>query len=97
MRITSMVSRICLPAHACAVLSFSLAASAGEKQATNDLPEIRVRLRLNASETSALLEHYEAVLKRQLALQGSVRAYVNPAAGLRVHQQDLQEVQEDLE
>ena len=93
-----MFTRIFVPTLACAVLAFPLARSADEKQTPEQLSEMRVRLRLNAIETSKLEEHYETLVKRELSLQDNVRACLKSGdQRLPEYQQALQDAQADLE
>jgi hypothetical protein len=92
-----MFTRIWLSIFACALLVFSFARSAGEKQAPPAVSELAVRYRLNAIETSTLLENYQSLVKRELALQGSVRACTKSGdERLPQYVQALQEARADL-
>src|SRR6516165_2634913 len=74
------------------------AASAKEMaQAPAEPPEITVRYKLNAIETSKLLEHYQSLLKREMSLQDSVRACARSGdERLPQYVQALQETRDDL-
>jgi hypothetical protein len=97
-RTATMLSRIGLSAFACAWVLFSPASRADERQANEDPSVSRVRLRLNAIETSVLLEHYERLVKRELGLQENVRACARSGDNrLAEYQQALQEAQGDLD
>ena len=57
-----------------------------------------IRLKLNAIESSTLLEHYETIAKRELGLHDSVRACLKSGDNrLPQYQQALQESQDDLD
>jgi hypothetical protein len=76
----------------------SLAGAAGETKAPEDVPEMKVRLRLNAIETAKLQEHYQGLVQRELELQDSVRACRKSGDGrLPEYLEALQETQGDLE
>src|SRR5262249_3563361 len=74
-----------------------LARSAPLPQAPPDVAEVTVLLRLNAIETTKLLEHYSALVKRELSLRDGVRACLKSGDDrLAEYQQALQEAQDDL-
>jgi hypothetical protein len=97
-RIAPMLARTWLPALACALLVASGAEPADEKKAPEGPAEMAVRLKLNAIETSKLLEHYETLVKRELGLQDNVRACIKSGDNrVPQYQQALQEAQDDLD
>jgi len=94
-----MATWVCLPTFVPALLVVSLvgAPAPDEKKAPEDLSEMKVRLRLNAIETAQFLEHFGALVKRELGLQDSVRACMKSGdPRLPQYQQALQEAQDDL-
>jgi len=91
---TSLIRLLTIPL---LLLSVSLARSAPLPQAPPDVAEVNVLLRLNGIETAKLMEHYSALVKRELALQDSVRACMKSGdTRLPEYQQALQEAQDDL-
>lgn len=93
-----MLSRICLPAGVCVLLAFPFVGAADETKAPEDLPEVTIRLQLNALESAKLAAHYEMLVERELNLQGSIRACIKSGdQRLPQYQQALQEAQGDLE
>ena len=94
-----MLARVCIAAFACALLSSPyFFGSAGEKKQAEDLSELKVRLRLNAIESSRLMDHYAALFARELGLQDSVRACIKSGDDrLPQYQQALNQARADLE
>jgi hypothetical protein len=90
-----MYARPCLLAFVAALLAASFTGFAGEKKPSEDVSEIKVRLRLNAIETVILLERYETLFKREQDLQDSVRACTKDL--LPQYQQALLDTQGNLD
>lgn len=73
-------------------------AGAGEKKPTDDVAEMKVRLKLNAIEGAILLDYYGVFVKRELDLRDSVRASIKSGVErLPEYQKALEEVRADLE
>jgi hypothetical protein len=93
-----MVTRLSLPALACALLLASGADSADETKTPKPSPEATVRLKLNEIETSKLLDHYGTLVKRELGLRDNVRACIKSNdKRLPEYQKALQDAQDDLD
>jgi hypothetical protein len=70
---------------------------AGEKKLEVDVAEMKVRLRLNAIESSLLTEHYGYLFKREIELRDSVRAGLKSGdERLPDYQRALADTQSDL-
>ncbi len=92
-----MVTSIRLATLVLTLLLVPHARSAPLRLAAPDPAEATVQLRLNAIETSELLEHYRTLVRRELSLHDNVRACLKSGDDrLPQYQQALQETQDDL-
>jgi hypothetical protein len=76
-----MFARACLPGFACVLLALSFTPAGDDKDVVDEVAEIRVSLRLNAIQTSKVLDLYEQLAKRELELQDSIRAVAKTGDG----------------
>jgi hypothetical protein len=92
-----MFAKVCIPGFACVLLVSVFGPAADDKDAPEEVHEIRVSLRLNAIQTAKVLDQYEKLAQREIQLPDGIRAAARSGdTRLPELQQALAEVQADI-